>query len=206
MIGICSCDLLEPKKEDPNTLNGDVNLDYTKVGYKSNVYIKIDNGSVPNGTMTVQKNENGIVTYKININMAGFKDSAFYANLLGPDNRDNKGNVFVELKMKVTSEGIQDFYNREKPWTVLKYNDGVGTEYPYVKANGEKLIRKITEKTGKDDWPYGMLYIKTSKVESDMPSDDKYAKKIIFRANHKFGLVYVELILINGQSVKMNIM
>lgn len=203
---VSSCDLINPPAEDPNVLNGDTNLEYTKQGYVSYAYINIDGASLPSGSMTVQSNEGGIVSYKLSFNLKGYKDSAAIATLLGPSNNDKNGNVFVNFKMKVTSEGIQDYYNREKPWTIVKYNDGVGTEYPYTTSDGEKLIRKITEKTGIDEWPYGMYLIKTTKIESDMPSDDKIAKKMVFRANHKFGLVYVEMLLKTDQTVKMKIL
>lgn len=205
LITLSGCDLLNPSKDDPNTLGGDTNLEITQVGYVSVASIKIDNTYLPSGDMIVQKNDNGVVTYKMILNLTGFKDSAMYASLVGPEYRDENGNIFIEFKMKITSEGIQDMFERDKPWTIVKYNDGVGTEYPFTNSLGEKLIRKITEKTGKDDWPFGLMYIKTTKIESDMPSTDKVAKKMIFRANHKFGLVYVEIQMHNGQVVKINI-
>jgi hypothetical protein len=125
--------------------------------------------------------------------------------LIPDDYKDSSGDVYKEFKFKITSEGIQSVYAKGRLWTIMKYSDAEGTIYPFTTDNGTKLERKITEKTGKDDWSFGMMYIKTSKVEQNLPETDKTASKIIFRANHKFGLVYFELVLKNGQRAKMSI-
>lgn len=202
---LSSCDLLNPQKEDPNTLGGETNLELTKPGKVSYTYLDIGGSSLPSGSMTVVSNTDGIVVYKLSFNMKGYKDSAAIATLLPASYKDEKGNVSMDFKFKVTSEGIQDYFRREKPWTIVKYDDGVGTVYPFTTKNGSKQERKITEKTGQDDWPMGFLLIKTTKVEQELPESDPSVKKITYRANHKFGLVYVEMLLKNGQTVKLRI-
>ena len=191
--------------EGPNDLGGDTNIQLTQVGNVSSTYMTFGGASLPQGTMTVTHNDGGIVTYHLYIDLTGRPDSAALSALVPASYKDGNGHVVTDFKFKITSEGIQDYFNHERPWTVVKYADAVGTVYPYTSNNGTHQERTVTEKTGLDDWPMGMLYIKTSKVEEVMPANDKTASKITFRANHKFGLVYVEVQLKNGQTATINI-
>jgi hypothetical protein len=201
-----ACDLLNPPADDPNVLGGDPNLEITKPGYVSYTYLTIDGNELPSGRMTVESNTDGVVVYKIKSSLVGYPDSAKIAVLLSDKYLDGKGNIVMDFKFKITTEGIQDYFRRDRPWTLVKFNDGVGTEYPFTTDNGTKQVRKITEKTGKDEWPMGLWLIKTTKIEQDLPESDKTAKKVIYRANHKYGLVYVEMLLKNGQTMKLDIM
>lgn len=198
-----ACDKSNPT--GTNELGGETNLQLTKVGSVSSAYWKIGNKQVPTGSMTVTSNTDGIVVYKLNVNLKGSPDSASISKLLPDKYKDAQGNVFMDFKFKITSDGIQDFFRRDRPWTLVKYSDGVGTVYPFTTDNGENLKRTITEKTGLDDFPMGYMYIKTSKIESDLPATDKTAKRIIYRTNHKFGLVQVILILLDDTQVTLNV-
>jgi hypothetical protein len=204
MSASCLKDLVDPKS-DPNELGGDTNLELTKVGNVSTANLTVDGKALPNGSMTVTSSKDGIVVYKLSFNLKGNKDSATYAKLLPSQYWDSQGNVVMDFKFKITSEGIQDLFRRERPWTLVKYSDGVGTEYPFTTDNGVKQVRKITEKTGKDDWYMGGMLIKTTKIEQDLPESDQTAKKISYRANHKFGLVYTEVLLKTGSVVNLRI-
>jgi hypothetical protein len=129
-----------------------------------------------------------------------------FAALIPAELKDGNGNVNTEVKFKATSEGIQEFYNSggdlSKPFTIIKYDWGVGEKWEFTKANGTKLTREITEKTGKDDFPMGFMFIKTTLIEQN--SDIDGVKKIYFRANHRFGLVYVEYELDDGTRIKVH--
>lgn len=184
--------------EGPNDLGGDTNIELTQVGNVSSAYMKFGNMDLPSGEMTVTSNDNGIVTYHMFVDLTGSPDSAMLAGVIPDEYKDADGNVSTEFTFKITSEGVQDVFKRDRPWTIVKYDDEVGTEYPFTTNNGTNLVRTITEKTGQDDWPMGFMYIKTTKVEQVLPPTDKTAEKITFRANHKFGLVYIELQLKNG--------
>ena len=63
----------------------------------------------------------------------------------------------------------------------------------------------VPEKTGEDDWPLGFYYIKTSKVEELNPPYIKEAERIVYRANHRFGLVYLEIQLKDGNNAAIEI-
>lgn len=192
----------------PNDLSGDPNIPLTQVGKESSVYMQVGSSSNPiSGTVTVLSNDNGLVTYQIVLDFTGHPDSALYAPLIPADLKDSQGRINTTIKYKFTSEGVQDFYwgGGTNPWTIVKYADEVGTEYPFNTSDGLSMKRVITEKTGVDEWPLGFYYIKTTKVEQQMPADDQYVNKISYRANHKFGLVYMEAEMKSGQTISMSI-
>lgn len=200
-----SCKEKEETPKDPNALGGEVDIELTKEGNVTDTYLKIGNSSDIKGSMTVVKNDEGLVTYKIEFDYSDHEDSALLAQLIPAGYHDEAGKVSTELTFKITSEGIQDYLHSNKPWTLVKYNDPVGTKYSVVTDNGQTLSREITLKSTTDDWPIGFWYIKTSKIEQILPESDQVAKKIIYRANHKFGLVYMETELRNGLTAKMDI-
>lgn len=196
LTSLNSCKKDDP--EGPNDLGGETVIELTQVGNVSSAYMKFGIMDLPSGEMTVTSNNKGVVTYHMFVDLTGSPDSAMLAGVIPDEYKDANGNVSTEFTFKITSEGVQDIFKRDRPWTIVKYNDGVGTTYPFTTDNGTELVRTITEKTGQDDWPMGFMYIKTTKVEQLLPPDDKTAEKITFRANHKFGLVYIELQLKNG--------
>lgn len=203
--GIHSC----KKKEEtgPNILGGETDIALTKVGNESSIYIDLGGSSQVQGTVTVKSNKGGVCEYDIILDLTGNPDSALYRAIIPAELFDNQGRINTQIKYKFTSEGIQDYYwgGGQNPWTIVKYNDGVGVEYPFNTSDGQNLKRVVTEKTGQDDFPYGFYYIKTTKVEQAFPATDEYVEKMTYRANHKFGLVYVEAKLKTGQTVKATI-
>ncbi|MFN8321026.1 MAG: hypothetical protein U0T74_00085 [Chitinophagales bacterium] len=198
------------KKNDtpngPNDLGGETNIPLTQVGSVTSVYIKINGVNMPNGEMTVTNNSNGIVKYHMVIDLNGQADSALLAGLTPAEYQDGNGHLVTDLTLKITSEGIQDYSQGDKPWTIVKYEDNVGATYPFTTDKGKNLLRTVTEKTGVDEWPLGFYYIKTSKVEEIDPPSIKEADHIIYRANHKFGLVYAEIHLKDGNTASISLL
>lgn len=182
----------------PNDLGGETDIPLTKVGSVTSFYVKMNGVEMPSGEMTVTSNNNGVVNYRLVVDLHGRPDSAFLAGLAPAEYNDGNGHLTADLKLKITSEGIQDYSQGDKPWTIVKYDDNVGDTYPYTTNQGRTLVRTVTEKTGLDDWPFGFFNIKTIKVEEVDPPNVKDASKIVFRANHKFGLVYAELQMRDG--------
>jgi hypothetical protein len=107
----------------------------------------------------------------------------------------------TELKGKITSEGIQDFVyskgDESKPFTLIKYNAKVGDKYTFTDNEGKIYTREVTYKSSDDDYELGFIYIKVFKIEETQP-DDPMIDKIIYYANHKFGLVGVDVEMKNG--------
>lgn len=200
-----SCKEKEEPPKDPNEMGGEVDIPLTKTGNETDTWLTLGNSPSIKGTMTVIKNDKGVVTYKVIFDYSGHEDSALLDQWVPAQYKDSLGRISTEMKFKITSEGIQDYFQSNKPWTLVKYNDPVGTEYSVVTENGQTLKRKITEKSTVDDWPLSFWYIKTTKIEQELPESDELAKKITYRANHKFGLVYMETELKIGLTAKMQI-
>jgi hypothetical protein len=148
-------------------------------------------------SITVTKNENGIVTLHIYAKISQVKELSSLANLLPPSVIDGDGNINADMKLKITTEGIQDYNNKDgKAHTIVKYSANVGDTYKLTKSDGTTITRTVTEKSTTDDFPWGLFLIKTITVEQD--SRIPGVKKIIMKANHKFGLVFVSFVMEDG--------
>lgn len=206
------------RESGPNVLGGDTNILLTQKDSVTDLYFTVNGGSsLPGATIKVLSNDNGMVTYGATIDLNAYPDSVVnnlvtivpqlitYYNpkdltwTLSPS-----GVLNVQFKLKITSEGMQNYFVDGQPWTV-KYADGLGTDYTVTRTNGEVLTATITEKTGLDDWPYSFWNIKTSKVEYNAPASDPVLDKVTFRVNHKFGLVYLKAEGKDGRVLEMDL-
>lgn len=204
-------------EEDKNTeLGGETNIPLTQVDSASSVYINYNGTYLGSTEMKVISNVKGDVTYnaKVDLNslpndlklkaldlLPKLKDYYDLPNLkITPDQK-----IEFDFKMKITSEGYLDYFTDGKPWVMIKYENGVGAEYKVTNSKGQTLTRTITEKTGKDEYPFGFLLIKTTKVEHIAPTDHPVFSKVSYRANHKFGLVDVEFELKDGTKFGLDI-
>lgn len=193
---------LSCKKEDSSgKLGGNTDLDLTKVGTETSIYVDAPGGNLPEMKMTVSDNNDGDVTYNVTVDFTGHPDSAVLVGLIPDRFLDAQNRFNFDIKMRITSEGYQDYVNDPNvPFTICRYEDPVGTTYTHKLSTGTTISRTITEKTGLDDWPYGWLLIKTTEVTqtSFSPEADAVFKTLKFRLNHRFGLVYLEAELENG--------
>jgi len=189
----------------PNVLGGETDIPLTVLGSVSDLYIYLG-GSQVHGTMTITAKQGGICTYHALIDFTGHPDSAFYASVIPRKYFDSLGRFNYDIKMNITSEGIQEYSydgSINNPWTIVKYNDGVGTVYPF--RPGSPNIRTVTAKSTEDDFPMGFYLIKVSKVVQPYPPDDQYIDTLVFYANHKFGLVTLEVKLKSGILAKCDV-
>ena len=190
------------KKDDLGFLDGDKDIPLTKVGSETSIYPSLGTYEFPTATAVITQNNNGLVTYKLNldIDLTGNPDSAVISDLITflkneeVINVDSDGLIDLGFQLFITSSGYQLMSDDGRPKTIVKYDDPVGTKYYYdnIYTSG-KVVGTVTEKTGMDDWPLGFLYIKTSKVEFQYPSDMPFVEKLTIRANHRFGIVYLEI-------------
>lgn len=219
LLLVTSCKLIEDLT-DNNSLGGSTDIPLTAVGSKSDVFVEYEGKVYSNASITIKSKGDGRVTYEGLIDMNQFPDSLklkgmttlaqlvdYYkfdtskTNLtITPDNK-----LHFEFDLRITSEGYMDYGMEGKPWVIGKYGDGVGTKYEIENSKGQTLTREVTEKTGKDEWPLGFFYIKTSKIEQNTAPDDPAISKIIYRINHRFGLVYIEYQMKDGSTVKLDI-
>jgi hypothetical protein len=104
------------------------------------------------------------------------------------------------LKFQVTKEGVASKIDAF-PGTIVKYDSKVGDKYTVVPG----VEREVTYKSTDDDYPYGFMYIKVLKVEEPsglIPG----VSKIVYIANHKFGIVGLELTTDDGATKSFTFM
>lgn len=188
-------------------IGGDTTLALGQVG---NVFsniggIKVGGETVTaDVTMTVTKNEGGVATLKLKADFSKDPRLAKLDKLVPATMKDASGKIDTDVKFRVTSEGVQDYFNRDSAQhTLVKYASPVGDTYKLTKSNGVTITRTVVAKSDKDDFPYGPFDIKTMTIEQD--SRIVGIKKFIIRANHKFGIVYFEIVADDGSNVGMTI-
>ncbi len=235
IMAFVSCS--DDSSTDPNVLDGNTDLEATKVGSEFGIYLEIegDTKGVLNNvedSVVVTKRENGITTLSAKFvvsestmidvdTLLGTEELSeatkreivnhflkrFDAQL---DTTDKERiTVTTEIKVKATDKGIQDFVyskgNTNKPFTLIKYDDGVGDKYTFTADDGTEYTREIVSKSTEDEYPLGFFYIKVTKVDETQPNDP-LLKKISYYTNHKFGLVGIELETLNGKKAKIDIL
>ncbi len=195
-----ACD--KEESNNPNSLGGDVNTEISNVGDEFGLGIQVGDTYVNlNDTIVVKSNNNGLVTLNIkaNISSAPAKLKQLIDKIPG-NIYDSQGRVNADVQFKVTTAGIQDFFNKDgKPHTLVKYDAKVGDQYKLTKSDGKTITRTVTARSDVDDFPYGFWYIKTITIEQD--SRIPGIQKFVYRANHKFGIVYAEALLEDGSKV-----
>ncbi len=204
-----ACGKDSPTGSDP--IGGSTDLPISAVGNT------IPTGSINiNGTyynvgsaLTVTANQNGLTTLHLTANLANApalqaKLTALASSLTGAGGWASGflsgGAIDTDIKLRVTSDGIQDFFNADKKQqTLVRYDAKVGDTYQTTLGNGSTVTRTVTAVSTTDDFPYGMMMIKTIKVEMD--SHVAGIRKFVYRANHRFGLVFVEAQMEDGTSI-----
>ena len=216
---------------DPNSIGGDTDIALTEPGSEFGVYLSMEGdetGALSNidDSCFISENKNGIVTMKCRFTtdeetlkeidtLLGTQSVpedikhqvvdellARFGAVLDTSDKQNI-RLDVTLKGKVTSEGIQDFMysggDESKPFTLVKYNAKVGDKYEFTDSDGAKITRNVVYKSTDDEFELGFILIKVIKIEEKQ--NDPLINKITYIANHKFGLVGVQLDMKNGKSV-----
>ncbi len=195
-----SCDILDPE-EDPNELGGDVNMPLSQVGNTASASFFVgDPDNYANDvdvSAVIRSNNNGIVDVKLTADLSKYPE---IYNLIPERSKAGNGKVVAGLKFKMTTEGWQDFFfNKDgAAHTMFKYDCKVGDKYSYTQSDGKTITRTVIAKSEEEDFDYGLWLIKTITIEQN--SITPGIKKYIYRANHRFGLVYFEAILEDGSS------
>jgi len=193
----------ESDSEDPNVLSGStdsVSVPLGTVGNEFSVASIVGSSSVPVvETMRITKNEGGMVTLRVVADLSAVPQLAPLNSIIPSSMKDTNGKLSTDLVFKVTSNGMQDQMNRDRALhTMVKYDAAVGDEYKLATSNGKTITRSVTAHSTTDDFSWGWLLIKTITVEQDsrMPG----IRKIVYRFNHRFGLVFVEIVPETGAS------
>jgi opacity protein-like surface antigen len=132
---------------------------------------------------------------------------AKYGATIDTADKDNM-TLHVIVKAKVTDAGIQEFINSKgdlsKPFTIVKYNAGVGDKYEFTRSDGIRLQRTVTSKSTTDDYQVGFWLLKVIKVkEETVGSEDPLLDELVYITNHKYGLVGLEGRLKSGKPLRI---
>ncbi|MFN8431468.1 MAG: hypothetical protein U0V04_15930 [Spirosomataceae bacterium] len=190
-----SCTKEEIKESNPD-IGGTTNLGINTVGNQFYGSLKMgDTYFTTNESIKIASNDDGVlsITAKTNapVNHPLYK--------LIPDKYKTATGLSGTFKIKSTSEGIQDFFNKdEKAFTLVKFDAKVGDKYIIKKSDGTFITREVIQRSEKDDYPYGFYDIKVITVEQD--SRIPGVSKILYRVNHKFGIVNVEFKMEDGST------
>lgn len=209
LVVSCSDILNVFEDEDPNELGGETDLALTKVGNEFGADIKVNGKPLRvDPQIKIVENDKGVITFRIKINLDNLDETyKQYKDMLPEKYTDANGNFDTEVKLKFTSEGIQDYFHSKqdisKPFTIVKYANGVGMKYKFTTDNGKVITRTITAKSNTDDFPMGPLLIKTTTIEENPQNKD--ISKVIYYTNHKFGLVRVKISLTAGFEVNLDL-
>jgi hypothetical protein len=193
-LGLIACEKDNGSGSSTN-VGGDTNVPMNTVGnvFSSSV-VAGDIYFTPSGV--VSENNEGVIT----VDIAGALPADFpLASLIPASYKDASGNLNTQLKFKNTSEGIVDYLNSDgSPLVLVKYSASVGDKYILEKTDGTTITRTVTAKSTTDDYAYGFYMIKTITVEQD--SRIPGVEKIVYNANHKFGLVGIQIVMEDGTS------
>lgn len=187
-----------------NSIGGSTDIPMNKVGnkFKPGTF-NVSGMSVSlNGSMEVIKSEKGVVTMKVTLDSANLSSVPLLKQLydMVPDTmKDATGAINTQLKFKVTSEGVLDYVNMDgQPHALVKYSSNVGDTYSVKKSSGNTLTRTVTAKSTVDDFPYLFWNIKTMTIEQ--PMNVPGISKFVYRANHRFGIVYAKVEMEDGDT------
>jgi hypothetical protein len=202
---ICTTSCKKSATADDSTLDGSTDVTVAKSGNTFSSYITSNGASTgATASASITKNESGVATIHITGNIKNATGLTFIKNLIPTKYLDAQGNVILDGKVKATDQGLMDYTNADgKPLVLVRYDCSVGDTYKLTKADGKIITRTVTQKSTTDDFAYGMMYIKTITVEQD--SRIPGISKIIYKFNHKFGIVYVEAVAQDGTKAGMSI-
>lgn len=201
LLSISSCNLIDDLTEDENELNGETDIALNETGNTFSTTANVNGTYVPITTSaTITESDKGLVKVALTADLTGVPELSKFTDLIPAEYKDQLGRINVEAKGKITSEGFQDFTNSDDAaFTMVKYDSKVGDTYKLKKSDGNTITRTVTQKSTDDDFSYGFYLIKTITVEQD--SRIPGINKIIYKFNHKFGLVYFEVVAEDGSTV-----
>lgn len=181
------------KKDDLDTIGGE----QSAMGMVGEQIYSYDIPGVSNATATVVSLEDGISTFTGTATISNAAILNIISNI--PEFTVNGNNVTVTgLKFKVTNEGVES-KNPSYPGVIVNYGAKVGDTF----SAGSGIVRKVVSKSTDDDYPWVFFNIKVIKVE-ESPSLIPGVKKIVYIANHRFGIVGLELTLDDNSTISFS--
>ena len=169
--------------ESYNKIGGSTDLETNVVGYSYTLRGTLDGVSLGTGfNATVVENSDGIVEIKLEGELASQYVSQIPSTYVSAD-----GDVNVSGKFINSTEGV-GYVNANGDQSVLvKYDAKVGDKWSYTTLGGKTLNREVISKSTEDDYYWGGMLIKVIEVEQNLPYPG--FNKVVYSANHKFGIV-----------------
>lgn len=143
---------------------------------------------------TVTENVNGVST----VTLSGTVTDDFLLQLInnvGGFTVNGSNVIAPTLRVKATTEGFESIQGFQ-PGILVKFDSEVGDIYNTTGGH----VRTVTHKSTTNDYYWDGMNIKVLKVEEPVSSNG--VTKIIYYANHNWGIVGVEFVFETGNSLK----
>ncbi len=196
VISMLSCIKTDEYSEN---LGGSTDLAANAVGFKYTGALRVAGTNTPTDAKAeVIKNGGGITEIKatgtLPAKVKSLITSSPYVNA--------NGVVSVSGKFVNSTEGVAYVNAAGDQVIMVKYDAKVGDQWSYTTKGGKQITRKVTAVSTDDDFYWSGMMIKAITVEQNLP----YLgfTKAVYRANHKFGVVQVEVFLEDGTSMAMS--
>jgi hypothetical protein len=185
------------KDKQSTTLSGDTDIPLNIVGNIFN-----SGSSLFPGNGTILQNNGGDLTIRTQVVLPPGNP---LSQLVPSGMKDATGNLNTELRFKQTSEGILEYSlnSDQKPFVIVRYDAKVGDKYTLRKGDGNTITRTVTYVSSEDDYFWNWMLIKVVTVEQD--SRIPGVARIVYNANHKFGMVGVLIYMEDGSIVNVPI-
>nr|HPR31591.1 hypothetical protein [Prolixibacteraceae bacterium] len=145
----------------------------------------------------VVSNENGIIEVEVTRTVPPeLIDLVESMPQVGPN-----GEVSLSGKFKNSTEGVAYVNSKGEKTLLVKYDCKVGDKWTYTTPKGTKFTREVISKSTEDDFFWSGMLIKVIEIEQDLHYPG--FNKAVYRANHKWGLVNVDVFLEDGEKISM---
>ena len=155
---------------------------------------------VSNVSATITDLTDGISTLSYSVDVTDNDYLTMLNSLAGTTVIGNK--VSGEAKYRFTTEGIQSIYD-DGSLILVKYDAKVGDVYT-AKHNGSTVRREVIAVSKDDDYYWGGMLIKTTDVR-DTGRNIPGVSEVIYKYNHKFYIVGVEVVFEDGSTKEVGI-
>lgn len=148
------------------------------------------------GSVTTTSDGISVITATATVTNPVIKN--FITNLPGVTFNGDVATV-TDVKIKSTSEGFESIKGFD-PGIIVKYSSQVGDKY-YTKSGNERTVTAVSTT---NDYYWDGMNIKVIKVEENIQAKNGLSK-VTYWANHKWGMVGLELKFTDGTTAKFPI-
>ena len=176
-------------------LGGSTDLQTNEVGFSYTLIGAVDDLSLGSGFKATVIDKSGDV---VEIQLEGNIASPFVSQLPPSAYIDSNGKVNISGHFINSTEGVGYVNGKGETSILVKYDAKVGDKWSYTTLGGKKLNREVISISTDDDYYWGGMYIKVIEVEQNLPYPG--FTKVVYSANHKFGLVGAVVTMEDGST------